>query len=327
MNFLTALIKFIKKPVFPILTVIGVYILYQAPNTVDPYTLISRINILMYVTLALSWSIFSGPTHYVSLASAAFFGVGVYTTAMLGTEYPLDKAIAVGAGVSFMLALVIGILTLRLKGVYFILFTFGVSALIRHSLVWYEANKENTVGRYVFGGPKNDVIYRYVLGITVATFLLAFLVKHSRLGMALACIGEDENAAAHIGINVVLVKVFGFALTAIPMGALGVIMANRWFYIDPVIAFNPLISFLPVLMAIFGGTSRLMGPIVGAAIFTMLREHFITEYPYYYMLFMGSILIFVIMYLPGGLTGLVDFAIRRLNRIPFLRPILMRIPI
>lgn len=103
-------------------------------------------------------------------------------------------------------------------------------------------------------------------------------------------------------------------------------MANRLTYIDPTIAFNPLISFLPVVMAIFGGTSRLLGPIVGAAAFTILREYLITEYPYYYMLAMGTTLIVVILYLPDGLFGLVDRVVHRLNRMPQVRRVLARLP-
>jgi branched-chain amino acid transport system permease protein len=88
------------------------------------------------------------------------------------------------------------------------------------------------------------------------------------------------------------------------MGAAGAIMATRWTYIDPKIAFNPHLSFLPVLMAIFGGTSKLYGPIIGAAIFTYMEEFLITRFPYHYMLIFGIIMVLVILYMPGGV---VDF--------------------
>jgi branched-chain amino acid transport system permease protein len=90
------------------------------------------------------------------------------------------------------------------------------------------------------------------------------------------------------------------------MGAAGAIMATRWTYIDPSIAFNPLFSFMPVLMAIFGGVSQLYGPILGAGLFAYLEELLITEFPYYYMLLFGTILIVVILFLPGGLVGLIE---------------------
>jgi branched-chain amino acid transport system permease protein len=304
--------------------IVVVVLLALAPRYAKPYTIISLINILMYVILTLNWAIFSGPTHYISLATAAFFGVGVYVSAVVGKDLPLIVIAGIGGLVSFLLAFLIGLLTLRLKGVYFILFTFGVSALIRHSLAWWEAHVSHTVGRYVFGGPNNQTIYYYILAIAVATLLTAYIVSQSKLGLALKSIGENEDAAAHIGINVTLVKIFTFAISAIFMGATGAIMANRWTYIDPTIAFNPLLSFLPVLMAILGGASRLYGPILGAVVFTILREYLITQYPYYYMLLMGAVLIIVIMYLPDGLVGLVDKAIYRLNRITGVQKVLAR---
>ena len=90
-------------------------------------------------------------------------------------------------------------------------------------------------------------------------------------------------------------------------------MAGRWTYIDPKIAFNPLLSFIPVLMAIFGGTSRIYGPIIGAAIFTFMEEFLITRFPYHYMLIFGVIMVFSILYLPGGLVEVVDKVRRQLT--------------
>jgi branched-chain amino acid transport system permease protein len=90
------------------------------------------------------------------------------------------------------------------------------------------------------------------------------------------------------------------------MGAAGAIMATRWTYIDPYIAFNPLFSFMPVLMAIFGGMGQFYGPILGAAIFAYLEEVLLTKFPYYYMLIFGVILVVAILYLPDGLVGLIQ---------------------
>jgi len=90
------------------------------------------------------------------------------------------------------------------------------------------------------------------------------------------------------------------------MGAAGAIMATRWTYVDPYVAFNPLFSFLPVLMAIFGGMGQLYGPLIGAAIFAYTEELLLTKFPYYYMLTFGIILVAVILYLPDGLVGLAQ---------------------
>jgi branched-chain amino acid transport system permease protein len=103
-----------------------------------------------------------------------------------------------------------------------------------------------------------------------------------------------------------MVKVITFAISAFFMGAAGSIMATKWTYIDPYIAFNALYSFMPVLMAIFGGMGQLYGPVIGAAIFTYLEEFLITRFPYYYMLIFGIILVIAIAYLPDGLAGLIQ---------------------
>jgi branched-chain amino acid transport system permease protein len=269
------------------------------------YIVILLTAILMYVIITVSWTIFSGPTRYISLASAAFFGLGVYTMALLGKTLPLAAVIIIGALISFILALGMGLLTLRLKGMYFIIFTFGVSELIKNFLLWYETNITNTVGRWVIRIDHGEVYY-IMLAIFVALMLTTYFIRNSRFGLALQSIGHSEEAAAHTGINVTLVKVITFAISAIFMGAAGAIMATRWAYVDPRIAFNPLISFMPVLMAIFGGMGQIYGPVIGAAIFAYLEELLITEFPYHYMLIFGIILVAVILYLPNGLVGLVQ---------------------
>jgi branched-chain amino acid transport system permease protein len=259
----------------------------------------------MYIIITVSWTIFSGPTRYISLTSAAFFGVGVYTSAVLGEALPLPVFVAIGGLFSFILALFIGLLTLRLRGMYFIIFTFGISELIRHSLLWWETNFTGTVGRWVVA-VDHTTVYYVMLVILVMAQVTAYLIRRSRFGLALRNIGEYEEAATHIGINATVVKTTAFAISAFFMGAAGAIMATRWTYIDPRIAFNPLFSFMPVLMAIFGGTGQLYGPVFGAALFAYLEEILITKFPYYYMLLFGIILIVVISFLPRGLVGLVQ---------------------
>ncbi|HXV42179.1 MAG TPA: branched-chain amino acid ABC transporter permease, partial [Anaerolineae bacterium] len=227
-------------------------LLATLPLYVPAYTVILLTAIFMYIALSVSWAIFSGPTGYISLAPAAFFGVGIYTSAILGKVLPLPVVIGMGGLASFCLALLVGALTLRLKGIYFAMFTFGLVELIKHLLLWYEINMTGTRGRFVIV-VDNNTIYYVMFMILVILLLTAYFIRGSKFGLALQSIGENEEAAAHIGINVTQMKVSAFAISALFMGATGAIMATRWTYIDPYIAFNPLFSFTPVLMAIFGG--------------------------------------------------------------------------
>jgi len=269
------------------------------------YNIVRLLNIFMFVVLTVSWVIFSGSTGYMSLASAAFFGVGIYTSALLGDKLPIAVVVGIGALVSSCVAFLVGALTLRLRGIYFAIFTFGLVELIKHLTLWWEINMEDRRGMLVVY-VENDIIFWVMLSILVATLLTAYFIRRSKWGLALQSIGENEEAAAHMGINVTLVKVITFAVSALFVGASGAIIATRWTYIDPGIAFNPLYSFMPVLMAIFGGMGRLLGPVIGAIAFTYLKEELGTEFPELYMLIFGIILIVAILYMPNGLVGLIQ---------------------
>lgn len=301
-----------RRPFTPGLIFLIFILLATLPFYTPSYTTILLSSIFMYIVLTVSWVIFSVPTGYISLAPAAFFGVGIYTSAILGSDLPLPVLIGIGGIASACLALLVGALTLRLKGIYFIMFTFGLLMLIAHLLLFWEINVTGTRGRFVVL-VDNTTIYYIMFAILVATLLTSFLIRRSKFGLALQSIGENEEAAAHIGINVTMVKVIAFAISAVFMGAAGVIMATRWTYIDPFIAFNPLYSFMPVLMAIFGGMRRLYGPVIGAAIFAYLEEFLVTKFPYWNMLIFGIILVVAILYLPDGLMGLVDKLRRRIS--------------
>lgn len=287
-------------------------LLASSPLYAPQYTIILMTTILMYIVLTVSWAMFSGPTGYISLAPAAFFGVGIYASAILGKVLPLPLVILAGGAASFCLALFIGALTLRLRGIYFAMFTFGLIELIKHSLLWWEIHVTHTRGRLVII-VDHVTVYYVMLFIFVMTLLTAYYIRRSRFGLALRSIGEDEEAAAHRGINVTAVKTVTFAVSALFMGAAGAIMATRWTYIDPYVAFNPLHSFMPVLMAIFGGLGQLYGPVLGAALFTYLEEILITTFPYYYMLIFGIIMVIAILYLPEGLVGLIQKIRRRIS--------------
>lgn len=289
-----------------------IVLLAIAPRVLPESMGISLITVLMYAILTMSWTMFSGPSGYVSLATAGLFGVGVYVSAVLRDSVPIEVVVLIGGAAASLLALAIGLLTLRLKGVYFILFTFGVAALIRSSAQWWETHVNGTVGRHVTGA-SNEVVYLLLLIIFGVALVGGFLLRHSSPGLALLGIGENENAAEHLGVNVTRVKVLTFAASSIAMGMTGAVMATRFRYIDPSIAFNPLISFLPVVMAILGGVSRLYGPLIGSTILVVLQEFLITEYPYVYLLLFGATLVIVVLWLPGGLVELAQRGYFRLK--------------
>ncbi len=294
-----------KKAIVPAVVVLVLIFLAFLPGMTRPYTTIMLGSVIMYVILALGWNMFSGATGYISLATAAFFGLGVYTSAILGDYMPLPMLMLMGGIAASVLAFLIGVITLRLRGVYFTIFTLGVVKLLEVLILYLEIHLNGTRGRFVVSYSFTEVFYAlYILLIVQLIAIIA--IRRSRFGKALPCIAEGEDAAQHIGINSTRVKILCFAVSAFAMGAAGAAMATRWSYIDPGIAFNANYSFLPVLMVIFGGAQNLLGPIIGAAVFAYLQELLTTEFPYIYMLAMGIIMILAILFMPRGILGVVN---------------------
>ena len=290
-----------------------VVILVFLPYYGWPYGVTLFTYFLLYIILTVSWVIFSGTTGYISLATATFYGVGIYAAAVLGEKMPLIFVVLVGGAVSFVIAFIVGAITLRLRGIYFAMFTFGLVLLVKEMIYYWEVDINHLVGRFVIL-KSNEEIYYYLLGIFVVTMIVAFFIRRSKYGLALQSIGENEEAAAHAGVNVTMVKILTFAISAIFMGAAGVIMATKVTYVDPDVAFNPLMSFNPALMAIFGGMGNLYGPVIGALLFSYIQELLTTgDLKQYYMLIFGAILVGTILFLPSGLMGLIQNIWRRLT--------------
>jgi branched-chain amino acid transport system permease protein len=171
--------------------------------------------------------------------------------------------------------------------------------------MWYEVNITGTVGRWL---PllNHVTVFYYMLVIALITFLTVYFMTRSRWGLALRSIGQAEQASLHIGINVTMVKIVTFAITCFFIGAAGAVMATRWSYIDPDLAFNPFVTFFTVMMVLTGGIgSPIYGPILGATLLTVLSDTILAEFPRQTMLLFGIILILVILFLPNGLVGLV----------------------
>ncbi|NMA24067.1 MAG: branched-chain amino acid ABC transporter permease, partial [Clostridiales bacterium] len=308
MNFVKSRGLTLKKAASPAAAVIALIVVGLIPSfnpgPVPAYLTILSVTVIFYIIMAVSWNIFSGPTGYVSLAAAAFYGVGIYTSVIFGSSLPLPVLMLIGGAVSFILAAIIGAITLRLRGVYFTIFTFGLVQLLINLVLWYEVTINDMVVRTIPSVGYNIVFYCLFI-LMVIVILAAYLIKRSRFGMALSSIGECEDAAAHIGVNTTVVKVIAFSITAFAMGAAGAARATTMISIKPEIAFSILESFLPVLMVIFGGTGSILGPVVGAVIFSVLKEQLITKWPKWYMIIFGTVMVLAILLLPKGIIGAV----------------------
>ena len=173
-------------------------------------------------------------------------------------------------------------------------------------MTWYEVNIHRSVGRYVFVDITQNQIYWQLLALVLLVFVAGWLIGRSRLGLALRVIGEDETVARHAGIDTTRAKLTLFAVSALFMTVTGAVMAPRWTYIDPAIAFSPLLSFQIVVMALLGGAGRLYGPLLGAVPLTLLFEAVTARFPNHFSILLGLFFMVVVYFLPGGIAGLID---------------------
>jgi branched-chain amino acid transport system permease protein len=283
-----------------------VVVLAALPWLLSDYGLSFMVSVMSYLVLTVAWALFSGPTRLVSLATSAYFGVGMYTVAVLIKVMPLYATFAVAVGIGAVLACVVGILTLRIAGMFFVIFGFGLSEMIRQLLVWWEINQTHTMGRYVFVPFDATQIYEHLLGLAVIVFLVGWQLRRTRLGLALLVIGEDETVARQVGVNVPFAKVAIFVVSAIFMTLTGALMAPRYGFINPDFAFNPLVSFQVVIMAFLGGLQRLWGPVLGVIPLIVLSELLQTEFPFWFSILLGIVFMAIVYFLPRGVTGLIE---------------------
>lgn len=267
------------------------------------YLLTNATTMAMFVVLATSWALFSGPTHYISLATAAFFGVGTFVTGLGFQSLPLWLLPFIAGAIGAVLAALVGLVTLRLSGVYFVIFTLGLAELVRQVVTWVQ-NRTGQRGMYVLTWITEKHVYWQLLALAAAVFLAGWLIGRSRLGFALRIIGNDETVARHTGIDTARAKILLFMIPGGVAAMVGAILAPRYIYIDPSTAFAPILSFQVVIMALLGGTGRLWGPLAGVIPFTILWELISRHAPNQTMLLLGVAFLLIVYVLPGGFVGL-----------------------
>jgi branched-chain amino acid transport system permease protein len=296
----------LKKARFATAAIVVIAILLAlVPFYVSDYVMSVFILLFANVALATAWSFFSGATRYISLATAAFFGIGIYVLAVVHVYVPVWVALIAAAVIGFLVALVIGLSTLRLRGVYFVVFTFGLTELIHQVLNWWEIKINRTVSRYIFTDVSNVSIYETLLFVALLTIVGSWFVSQMRLGYALRAIGEDETVARHAGINTTRVKVICFALSASVMALVGAVLALRYPYVDASIAFNSTWSFQVLIAALLGGGGRAWGPAIGAIPLVLLSEFLAGTFPHHFSIALGLCFVVIVYFLPGGITRLI----------------------
>lgn len=278
------------------------------PWIASDFMLSLALTCLLYVGLATSWSMFSGATNYLSLATSAFFGIGAYVTAWGFESLPYALVVPLGGLVAAAFAALVGAAVLHLRGAYFAVITFGLGELVRHAITYGEKTYAKTVGRVIAEPPDAVTVYLAVLLLASLAVAVCAAVRAHRFGLALAGIGADEERAQTLGVPTRRVKILGFTLAAFFAGSLGAAMAVRWTYIEPASVFNPFIGFQTVLIAMIGGAQTLIGPVLSAVVFSVMTELLRLQFPYAYLITLGVLLILLVLYLPGGMASLLTRA-------------------
>jgi branched-chain amino acid transport system permease protein len=284
----------------------GAAILAALPLGLSAYGVSTGIVYFANIALATAWALFSGPTRYVSLATAAFVGVGMYTVAFAHVSLNLAVCLALAAIVGFLFALVVGLSTLRLRGVYFVIFTFGLTELMRQLSSWYEINVTHKLNRFITISIDSIVIYEMLLVLAVVAVVVSWYVSTTRLGHALRAIGEDETVARHTGIDATWVKVLVFAIAASMMSLVGGVYALRYPSIDPTVGFGNAWSFQVLIAALLGGPRRPWGPAIGAILLVLLSDFLVGAFSRYFTIALGVCFVVIVYFIPGGIAPRIE---------------------
>ncbi len=295
----------------------GVFLLVAAllpllgPISESPYLLFLANIMLMFMILALSWDVVAR-TGQLSLAHAAFFGIGAYTVALGHSRLGLHPIVglALAGAVAAVIALPLGIATLRLRGIYFAIATLAFGEVLRTLALQLPDLTGGPVGISMpplFGGDR--VLSYYLIGaVFVLALALSLVVRHSALHYAASALRVNERVAAVMGIDVVRVKVALFTASAVLAALAGAFYMPFITHTDPSDAFNVERSITPLVFSIFGGLYGTAGPVVGTLLLRSLEEYLRVTPPFKagYLVAYGAILIVAVLFIPRGLVGLIQ---------------------
>jgi branched-chain amino acid transport system permease protein len=257
--------------------------------------------VYVYIALAQSWNIVGGFAGQINLGHAAFFGIGALATRSLWINgWPIWLALGCGGGAALLFALIIGVPTFRLRGVYFAIGTLGLAEALRitigNALPLVSALPTEYVATYDL-----RVRYELALGLAVAAIAATWWLGRSRLGLGLVAVREDEEAARATGVDALRHKLVALGLSSLLAGLAGGTFAFYHVSYYPELPFSPTWTFDALLSTYVGGVGTLWGPVVGAAFYIIVREQLAVSLVQAHQIIFGALFIVVVLALPGGL--------------------------
>jgi branched-chain amino acid transport system permease protein len=258
--------------------------------------------LFIYIILAQSWNLMGGYTGQINLGLAAFFGCGTLVTHFIWKAgVPFYLAMAAGGVAAMVLAVIIGLPTLRLKGMYFGIGTFALAEVCRIVVGGTFHRMLKMPSSYV---ASYSLISRYYVAFVV---VVVYRVTHSKLGLGMVAVRDDETAAQVTGVNTFKCKVLALFISALLAGLAGGVFAYlRLSFHFIHMMFSPVWTFEPLMATIIGGAGTLAGPIIGSVFLVILSEIFALKLGEAHLIVFGFLFVLVVMYFPQGLVGSLD---------------------
>jgi branched-chain amino acid transport system permease protein len=274
------------------------------------------VTLFVYVLLAQSWNLIGGYAGQVNLGLVVFFGVSALTTHFLWKAgAPVYAAISAGTLFAVILALLIGMPTLRLRGMYFAVGTLALAQAAQTVIANIFTRQVSMPSSF---SASYSLFPRYYLGLLLAAASIAvvYAVARSKLGLAIVAIRDDEGAAQMTGVRVFRDKVATFAISAalagLAGGLYGYVRLSFWQVSS---TFGPSWTFDALLAVVIGGAGTLFGPVIGSVFLVVLSEIFANTLGQAHLIIFGFLFVLVVLFLPRGLIGGVDIIGRRKGRI------------
>jgi branched-chain amino acid transport system permease protein len=284
--------------------------------------------IFLWSAMAGAWNIVGGYAGKFSLGHSAFFGVGAYTSGLLYVRLGISPWIGIFAGMalSVLLALFIGVVTLRLKGKFFALCTIAFGQLVEIMAVYLRGVTGGSEGLLIPFQPgllnltfSSKLTWVYIFGgLMLLVYGISRWLERSALGYRLSALREDEDAAEALGVNTLWAKLASISISAALTSMGGSLFAQYFLWLEPSFCISLDLSIQFALYAIIGGMGTAIGPILGASLITplqiFLRAAFGTAASGISMLIYGLILVVVVLFMPKGISVEVGDQIKKWSR-------------
>ncbi|MFZ2736791.1 MAG: branched-chain amino acid ABC transporter permease [Burkholderiaceae bacterium] len=289
--------------------------LFAALTVKNEYYFFAAYVVLQFMVLASAWNILGGFAGYVNFGTSAFFGVGAYIAVLLikSMNAPLGVQILAASAVGALMGVTCGLLTLRLRGIFFSIATVAV-AIILETCINNWRYVGGATGVQLLRPPVMEPFDSYTKMIFMVAVLLAIVavaaaryIQTSWIGRGLRAIRDNEEAAECAGVPTLKLKLLACAISGALMGAIGAPLAMYQSFIEPASAFNMNYSVSALAMPIIGGTSHWIGPVIGALLLGGIQQIVtVTITSELNVMVVGVLLVVFVVGAPDGIIGLFN---------------------